>query len=64
MSAEQQISAALLADSGTTEKPDLEMLKDAASSIYNQYLSEKVSLPLRLGSLCFSYIVQFKLYLF
>ncbi len=42
MSAEQQISAALLADSGP-QKPDLEMLRDAATSIYNQYLSEKVS---------------------
>ena len=42
VSAEQQISAALLADS-SLEKPDLEMLRDAAISIYNQYLSEKVS---------------------
>lgn len=42
VSAEQQISAALLADK-LTERPDLEMLRDAALSIYNQYLSEKVS---------------------
>ncbi len=41
VSAEQQISAALLAENGQ-EKPDLEMLRDAATSIYNQYLSEKV----------------------
>lgn len=41
VSAEQQISAALLAGS-SQERPDLEMLRDAARSIYNQYLSDKV----------------------
>ena len=43
VSAEQQISAALLSDS-VDEKPDLESLRDAAISIFNQYLSEKVNL--------------------
>ena len=43
VSAEQQISAALLADH-VTEKPDLDMLRDVALSIYNQYLSESVSI--------------------
>ena len=42
VSAEQQISAALLAQN-ENEKPDLEMLQDAATSIFNQYLSEKVN---------------------
>ena len=41
VSAEQQISAALLDGNGT---PDLEMLHDAALSIFNQYLSEKVGM--------------------
>ena len=41
------MSVALLAEDGSTshaEMPDLEMVRDAAISIYNQYLSEKVSL--------------------
>ena len=42
MSAEQQISAALLTTS-KLDKFDLETLHDAATSIFNQYLSEKVS---------------------
>ena len=41
VSAEQQISAALLADH-MTDKPDLDMLRDAAMCIFNQYFSEKV----------------------
>ena len=47
VSTEQQMSVALLAEDGSTshaEMPDLEMVRDAAISIYNQYLSEKVSL--------------------
>ena len=40
MSAEQQISAAMLSESA--DKPDLEMLRDAATSIYTNYISEKV----------------------
>ncbi|KAK2174391.1 hypothetical protein NP493_802g01012 [Ridgeia piscesae] len=46
VSTEQQMSVALLAEDGSTshaEMPDLEMVRDAAISIYNQYLSEKVS---------------------
>ena len=47
VSTEQQMSVALLAEDGSachTEMPDLEMVRDAAISIYNQYLSEKVNL--------------------
>jgi len=43
VSAEQQISAAVLSRSGL-DSLDLETLRDAALSIYNQYLSEKVLL--------------------
>ena len=41
------MSAALLTEDGSTghtELPDLEMVRDAAISIYNQYLSDKVNL--------------------
>lgn len=41
VSAEQQISVAVLSRSGL-DSLDLETLRDAALSIYNQYLSEKV----------------------
>ena len=62
VSAEQQISAALLADHDN-DKPDLDMLRDAALSIYNQYFSEKVSNCMTLSqhtSLCITTIMIFK----
>ena len=40
------MSAVLLTEDGSTghsELPDLEMVRDAAISIYNQYLSDKVN---------------------
>ena len=45
MSAEQQISAAYLA-TGTDDldRIDLEMLREAAVTLFNQYLSDKVRL--------------------
>ena len=43
MSTEQQIAAVLLRE--TDQKLDLEMIRDAASNIYYQYLSEKVESP-------------------
>ena len=42
VSAEQQISAAMITEGDLMEKPDLESLRDAATSIFNQYLSDKV----------------------
>lgn len=45
VSAEQQISAVF---ENPTEKADLEMLREAANSIYTQYLSEKASPQLHL----------------
>ena len=39
VSSEQQISAAF---ENPSERADLEMLREAATSIYSQYLSEKV----------------------
>jgi len=44
VSAEQQISAAYLATgSDDLERIDLEMLHEAAVTLFNQYLSDKVS---------------------
>ena len=40
VTAEQQISAALLSEN--EDRADLEMLREASSSIFYQYLSEKV----------------------
>ena len=57
------MSAALLAEDGSTshaEMPDLEMVRDAAISIYNQCLSEKVSLSGTSSvtlSTCFTFVV-------
>lgn len=43
MSAEQQISAAYLATgSDDLDRIDLEMLREAAVTLFNQYLSDKV----------------------
>ena len=45
MSAEQQISAAFLATgSDDLDRIDLEMLREAAATLFNQYLSDKVRL--------------------
>ena len=42
VSAEQQISASVLAE-GQTDGPDLEVIKEAAVNIFDQYLAEKVN---------------------
>ena len=49
------MSAALLTEDGATghtELPDLEMVRDAAISIYNQYLSDKVYLNAVILGVC------------
>ena len=49
------MSAALLTEDGSTghtELPDLEMVRDAAISIYNQYLSDKVNLNAVILGVC------------
>ena len=44
MSAEQQISAAYLATgSDDLDRIDVEMLREAAVTLFNQYLSDKVT---------------------
>ena len=51
VSAEQQISAAYLATgSDDLDRIDLEMLREAAVTLFNQYLSDKVSCSLKIDS--------------